>query len=443
VPKISLLILTLLLIASPAHAELAVLPGKYVSLHTNVPQSKEILALPAFLDLALVEQAKILVPDMTQRTALLNRLATQEKIRAVLLDNKEPPAEVLKQLAKHGYTPKDFTDGFAVRGNYWVRRQPLFRFMQGIFLHEQVHAIMQRTYGHSGPVWYSEALAESLSRFRFSADGKKLLLGGMPYSKKEIPGFSRIKNLQRIVKERPTIALDDVFRVEMADVPERKAEPSLGNALVLSQEDAYPLYWALGMLLSCDPNYANAFFSAATEVNKPDFTIRFRKALGEKLPLARMQWFAFVAAIDYGYDFTSEQFAPAKQKRPTEQGTFFTLDAASGWTNSGVSIRAGQTKQIFARGRFQIAKPQGVVWEAEPNGITLRYFRGRPLGELLVAVGPPDGTTGKKNPFLKVSPAGKKGSITSQQDGVLYFRLNDSPAQLGDNAGSVEVFVGK
>ena len=78
-----------------------------------------------------------------------------------------------------------------------------------------------------------------------------------------------------------------------------------------------------------------------------------------------------------------------------------------------------------------------VEWESEPNGITLRYYKGHPLGKLLIAIDnlKQTGLTG----LVSYAAIGSGGEIEIPYDGVLYLRVNDSPAELQDNRGEVAV----
>ena len=64
-----------------------------------------------------------------------------------------------------------------------------------------------------------------------------------------------------------------------------------------------------------------------------------------------------------------------------------TVAADRGWQNSGLRLEAGVSYRLTAAGRYQVAKTTKVWW-CEPGGVSIRYYRGRPLGILLAAVRP-------------------------------------------------------
>jgi hypothetical protein len=80
-----------------------------------------------------------------------------------------------------------------------------------------------------------------------------------------------------------------------------------------------------------------------------------------------------------------------------------------------------------------------VPWESEAGGITIRYHRGQPLGKLLIALDEPQqlGATGLAN----YGAVGEGEDIMIPSNGVLYFRVNDSPAELAANEGALQVTV--
>jgi len=78
------------------------------------------------------------------------------------------------------------------------------------------------------------------------------------------------------------------------------------------------------------------------------------------------------------------------------------------------------------------------------NGVTLEYYRGQPLGMLTAGVLFSDAqqqTAQSKLAWkvLSLPAAGPKREITIPTDGVLCFRINDSPATLNDNKGALDV----
>ena len=75
--------------------------------------------------------------------------------------------------------------------------------------------------------------------------------------------------------------------------------------------------------------------------------------------------------------------------------------------------------------------------ESEPAGISLEWYRGRPIGRLLVAQWGVD-QPGRQPRFVVVAE-GDASEFTARFDGPVYLRVNDSPRGLTDNTEGYSV----
>jgi hypothetical protein len=66
-----------------------------------------------------------------------------------------------------------------------------------------------------------------------------------------------------------------------------------------------------------------------------------------------------------------------------------------------------------------------------------------PLGTLQAAVRPDRLDRAEDSPLLKPMTVGLGTTLSPTRAGTLYLRVNDSPAELADNAGEIEVTVRK
>ena len=152
------------------------------------------------------------------------------------------------------------------------------------------------------------------------------------------------------------------------------------------------------------------------------------------------EWQLFIAGLEYGYDLrrTAVDFTPGKPL-PAD-GASVTVAADRGWQNAGVRLEAGTKYVLRASGRYQVAdKPQ--PWRCEPGGVSIRYYQGRPLGMLLAAVRPDKPEPDAPSALLKPIEVGLGTTLTPEQSGTLFFKINDSAGELGDNAGELKVEV--
>ena len=102
---------------------------------------------------------------------------------------------------------------------------------------------------------------------------------------------------------------------------------------------------------------------------------------------------------------------------------------------------------MIATGSFTLAD-EPKPWISEPQGISIRYFQGRPLGMLLATIH--DETSEgiqkagtKHDSMLNVIPIGPKRRFKADFSGTIFFRVNDSFSELADNTGTVHISIGE
>jgi hypothetical protein len=156
---------------------------------------------------------------------------------------------------------------------------------------------------------------------------------------------------------------------------------------------------------------------------------------------------AFTDEIDYGYDFTRSGIDwTSPSARPLDSRQTVSVAADRGWQNSGWSLRKGARYSLKATGRCTIGALTGhaaeppLLLETEANGISLRWYRSRPLGRLLVAQWVEHPGDGGRPRFVVVA-TGAEGTFTPATDGVVFCKLNDPPGELADNDGQLAVAI--
>jgi hypothetical protein len=208
-----------------------------------------------------------------------------------------------------------------------------------------------------------------------------------------------------------------------------------------AKTDAYAWSWAAAAFLDSDPMFRKPFralqFSAID--NTVRFTRKFEQQVINELRELDESWQLFVANIEYGYDF--ERFAIVRQPgRPLpESGAEVTIQANRGWQSTGYRVERGKNYLIRASGRC-VVQSAPEVWPAEPEGITLRYYQGEPLGRLLGNVRFDQARPGLAN-LVTPLPIGLGRIVQPDAPGTLYLRINDSPAELADNEGEFTVRI--
>lgn len=394
-----------------AAAGIRKLSGKRLTLYTDMPSAEQIDRLPEMFDQAFPQWCEYFNIDPADHPDWkLTGFLMKDKARfqgTGLLPGSLPPFE-------HGY---------ARNYELWLHDQPSDYYRRHLLLHEGTHGFMNTLLGACGPPWYMEGTAEMLATHRWH--DSRLTLNYMPGSREEVPLWGRIRIIKDAVAERRAKRLNDV--VEYPPHVHLRTEP-------------YAWCWAAAVLLDRHPRYRDRFRQLYKNVLKADFNDRFYRLFGDGWDELCEEWQVFVTGLEYGHDIrrTVVDFAPGSPLPAA--GTTVSVAADLGWQNSGLRLERGAKYRLRASGRYQVAdQPQ--VWWCEPGGVSIRYYRGRPLGILLAAVRPdePDG----KGPSALLRPivVGLGTTVVPKQTGTLYLKINDSAAELADNAGELKVEI--
>lgn len=323
-----------------------------------------------------------------------------------------------------GLWPEDlpeFPAGYNLGHHFWIFPQEGNYYTRHLLLHEGTHAFMQWYLGGSGPPWYSEGMAEWLALHRWSEGS--LELKARIADRNQVDYWGRPKLIRKALEAGRRMRLDELF-----DFP---------NSAFRNVE-SYAWAWAGCEFLARHPLSAKSF--AQLPKFAEDSSAAFSRDLKRKLKAdwdrLELDWQQFVEELDYGILADRLAIRPVEETAQAAEGTF-RLATAWGWQDSGIEVAAGEEKQIEARGRYMI-RTGDPPWPCEAGGITIEYYRGRPLGELLVAVLPEDP---KFNEVLVPLPIGTSHRLTFERAGRLLFRINESPVWLEDNTGELEIRV--
>ncbi len=387
------------------------LESRRLVLYTDVPSSQEIDELPQVFDQAFNLWCRYFGIDPDRHKSW--------RMRASLMD--EPTRFEAAGLLTAD-VPK-FFNGYTRDHECWLNNQTSPYYRRHLLLHEGVHGIMFTLLGDNAPPWYMEGMAELLATHRWA--GGHLELPYFPKRPDEVPKLSRIEIVQTDFANRRAKQFGDVMAYDSRD--HLHVEP-------------YAWSWAAAAFLDGHPHYRNRFRKLISLLNEPhDFNAKFWEAFGDDAKPLAEEWQVFVADITHGYDFerTAIDFTPGKPIAGSSAK--IEVQADRGWQNSGLQFDAGKTYKLAAGGRYQVAdKPK--PWISEPNGVSIRYIQGRPLGILLAAVRP-ENSNGGANAFLKPIVVGFGTAIIPAESGTLYFKINDSAGELSDNAGHADVTI--
>jgi len=391
--------------------------GKHLTLYTDHPADAEVDALPKWFDLAVPQwRAYFLDRDKVPESWHLTGYLIVDKDRA-------------RQAGALAADLPPFQHGYARGQELWLYEQPSAYYRRHLLLHEGTHAFMQQACGGLGPPWYAEGVAELLATHQVR--NGKLILDVFPQSRDDVPHWGRIKLIQDAVASGRRLTIEEVM--------------NLGPSAHQDTE-AYAWSWALAMLLSRGEGTSRWFPSLQRHVASGRFDEQLKQGLtAQQWADLRENWAVYIDEINYGLQSfalvggMNMGFPPIGSTRP---GTECDCRADQVWRPSGIEFTAGKKYRIRATGRCRVAAPADAKpWKSEPGGISVRYYRGRPLGQLLAVVRPKEADAKLPSVFLQPMVVGLETVIEPKVDGMLYLRINDSPAELIDNTGHYRVTV--
>jgi hypothetical protein len=354
------------------------------------------------------------LPDWRARGCLI---VDRERFRAAGL----LPAEV-----------PDFTNGFCLNDRFWLLDQSNPAYRRHLVLHEGVHAFTLTVRSLATPPWYTEGIAEYLAthRLEHAVDGPpRFVSTPLPDRAADVEQLGRIERLQRLHAAGESPAFDAVL-----------AATTAGHGDV----SAYAANWAVVAMLARHPRYAPSFAKLERGPLDAAFTERLAESDGWDEAGASRDFDAFTGEVEYGFDFARSaiDWAPG---RPLMAKTQLQVEAARGWQNSGLVLAAGRRYALVATGRVVLGTVAGgeagepTTLESEPRGISLRWYRGRPIGRLLAAQWIERPQAGR--PRFEIVAEGGDAAFTAALDGPLYLKINESPGQLADNQGALTVVI--
>lgn len=359
---------------------------------------------------------------------------------------KLPPAPDKSDFQMTGYLMKDrglFRDkgllpealpGFAHgrhRGaEFWMDEQPTDYYRRHLLFHEATHCFMTAIPADTGTsVWYFEGMAEFFGTHTLDERGTTKF-GVMPHNREAFPGLGRIKGI-----------VDDVIAGNAIDVA---GVWLLSSGDLAKQNSLYGWSWALCKFMDAHPRYRDRLRGLLPVVREPDAKQKIADLFAKDWPQLQTEWILFVTSLCPGYDIerAAIEFKTVKLLAPGSASVKLTIAADRGWQSAGVSVTKGQTFGIAASGRFTLAK-QPKPWISEPQGVSIRYHEGQPLGKLVAIIVPDisQAQAGQQFGPSKLLPIGRDAQVTAPIEGTLFLRVNDRWNELADNAGEITVEI--
>jgi hypothetical protein len=206
------------------------------------------------------------------------------------------------------------------------------------------------------------------------------------------------------------------------------------------EDSQYANAWALLWLINHHPDLQPEFKSLAACRTQGQFNDAMAKIPKHTLHQMNQIWLLYIDGLAEA-DASTVRF-PALNAAPSQKAKIantlpfkLMLDAGQQWVFTGIELTAGQQVIIECQGRYVVRKTTK-PWMSEPDGITIDYVRGRPIGEVIGAIVSTDGAKTTRH-----IPIGTSQTLMSPIDGVLWLQINDEWSGRADNDGKVEVHI--
>ncbi|HBL44625.1 MAG TPA: hypothetical protein DDZ90_14655 [Planctomycetaceae bacterium] len=270
--------------------------------------------------------------------------------------------------------------------------------------HEAVHAYCAQNFGRTGPVWYSEGMAEMGNNWK-----------GVPR------------------KGQPLAVTCEQYVIDYI----KRSEPKSLNEIVNSSEttgDSWQNYcwrWALCHLLATNPNYSERFrpLGLGLLMNKP---VSFNQTYGAMDREISFEYLFFLKHFDQGFrcDLCQWDWKTKFRKPNSVRPLNSKIEANQGWQASRVLVEEGREYQISTLGEWNTAtESKDVTARGDDSG------QGTLMGVVLYE---------NENEEYELSAEfelGKAERFRAPASGKLFLRCRDNWHELADNSGKISVKI--
>ena len=396
-------------------AGIEVFESKRLKLYTDV--ATEIAqTLPPFIDQVYADWEKVLGPLPPDAAG------TDFQMTGYLIRNMELFRDA-------SLIPADLSveHGYQLRNEFWMRDQAFDYYRQHLLIHEATHCYMTSMPAGEAPIWYLEGMAEYFGTHRCVGKGETEFCV-IPTSAKDFAGFGRIQTIRRDVAANRSLTISTILN---------------WTSLDFVTINHYSWSWALCAFLDKNPKYRERFRQLHRLTRSENFAAKFAEIFREDTNDLNTEWALVTSQLQYGFDFERAAIdfrigVPLTKESPERNAQ---IESDRGWQSSQVRVEKDRQYTIEATGQFTLAdhpKP----WISEPQGITFRYFDGRPIGMLIGCIRTEEEQVpGTAESMLEVIPIGCRLTFRPTVSGTLYLRVNDAWNSLDDNRGQVRLTV--
>lgn len=300
----------------------------------------------------------------------------------------------------------------------WVQHQASPYYRRHLLFHELSHAYWNTRRVGPRPDWLEEGLAEVTATHRLESKG--ITFGVVPRSRDEFEEWGRLFLIRTDVQRGTVPTIDQMRQWRSKDY---------------TQVRSYAWCWGLVYELLHHPQTGQTLLETLrTWPRESSGEAKLTAILNDRFVT---EWGVQATDMDYGWDAIQTAVTiPQPSPPPLLKTSQVNVQADRGWQPTEVTCPAGRPVELKATGQVTLARTTR-PWISEPDGISLRYERGWPIGMLLGRWLTRD--TGGKLVFGPVFPIGSRREVTPEQVGVLYLRINDAWGDLANNSGDYRV----
>ncbi len=307
-----------------------------------------------------------------------------------------------------------------------------------LLFHEFTHCFMTCECGMQQlpASWYMEGMAEYFATHQLNRkEGRQseMKSGVLPGTFEGFEGWGRISEIRRSFQPDRFADATDIRELKIATLDDVVPD----KATNFTQYSQYATSWAACWFLQSHPDYQGLFRPLAKLRTEPEVAAAVRQLRDSVRPRLCIDWLLFVESLRENYDVERSFPVHSTTSITTDDLRsdvgIFQLQAALDWQDSGLRLRAGESVNVKCEGQFSV-NDQPRRWMSEPQGVSVEYFSGLPLGQVVAALVSPDG----KYISSRIS-VGTGTTISASRDVSVWLQVNDSSAGRSNNAGTVNV----
>ncbi len=401
---------------------LRIVQSKRLVLVTDVPL-EEVRNLPLLADALfdeLEKQLGKLPPDLA---------GTEFQVTGYLIDAKE-------RFEAAGVLPPEefqFRHGRHIGYQFWMNNQTSAYYRRHLLLHEFVHCFMMCEHGMQDipPLWYTEGLSEYFATHVLDENIAASRFGILPPAINGFEGWGRINEIRQAITAMSSMP----GNASRALTLEELRHPVV-NAF---RDEDYARGWALVWLIRNHPELKPLFVRFASVRTQQQFADAEREIPAEVWKRLEILWPLCLDSLIEGFDIERSfpKLSPETKPWPVSSSasTKLSIESNQGWQSSGFVLKAGQDVTLSCSGRY-VVHDQPRPWISEPQGITIDYHGGRPLGEVVAMLVPLSGGS-----LPAKIPVGVGTKLANSVDAELWLQINDDASQRAGNSGSVVVEI--